>query len=766
MSADEATVTPLTKQTRTTDFSEVGSTGITMFAGQVHDEFLRELRGDRGRKVLAEMRDNDPVVGAVLFALDMLMRQVEWEVVPAQGAASTTHQKDLAEFVHTCLHDMSSTWDDTLSGILSMAPFGWSYCEIVYKKRQGFSEDVSSSAHDDGRIGWRKLPLRLQRTIHKWELDDHGGIQGMWQVTGVGGYKPTFIPITKALLFRTSTATGSPEGRSILRNAYRPWFFKNKMEEIEGIGVERDLAGLPVGWVPPSMLSNDASDGEKLALQEIAATLRNIRRDENEGILFPLAYDEGGKKLYDLTLLSSAGSRQFETDKIISRYDQRIAMTALADFILLGHEKVGSFALGSTKVGLFTAAMDSWLQMIASVFNAYAVPRLMRVNGEDPTDSPRLVPGEVAQVDVAQVGEYITKLAGAGMTLFPDADLEARLRQIGNLPPKSEEAEAEQQAAAQMAAQAAPPGGVPGRPANPDGNPSATKTPSTASGSQEVGKGVVRPFSVAKHVVHDQRTHGNRRGASRGGTEVVGDDRIDVARIGSSSGKPPPRVGAQPLDWKDLTPAETKFLRSTYEGSAAGLTSSITSMSRTRRPPETALEGEIRNADGKRVGSWSIELRRQPKAGNPGENETVAHHGWLRVDPSLQGRGFARAFNQNLEDTYRRQGVAAIELTAALKVGGYLWARKGYDWAKDKKGQPKVPMNVRMRVADAAYGTGRFASEDKAAARQMVRSIRAGKPPTPYEIASLGYDGPRDRRGRTIGQKMMLGSYWNGRKEL
>ena len=41
------------------------------------------------------------------------------------------------------------------------------------------------------------------------------------------------IPISKAMLFRTESAKDNPEGRSILRNAYRSWYFKRRIQEIE-----------------------------------------------------------------------------------------------------------------------------------------------------------------------------------------------------------------------------------------------------------------------------------------------------------------------------------------------------------------------------------------------------------------------------------------------------------------------------------------------------------------------------------------------------
>ena len=45
------------------------------------------------------------------------------------------------------------------------------------------------------------------------------------------------------------------------------------------------------------------------------------------------------------------------TGPIIERHSRHIAMTAMADFILLGHEAVGSFALADSKTDLFGVAL-------------------------------------------------------------------------------------------------------------------------------------------------------------------------------------------------------------------------------------------------------------------------------------------------------------------------------------------------------------------------------------------------------------------------
>lgn len=417
-------------------FQELGTTGLKRWAGTVDEEFLRELQGPRGVKAYREMNDNDPIVGAITFAIDMLLRGVTWRVEPA---SDETEDVEHAEFLKSCRDDMSTTWPDTISEILSFLRFGWSYHEIVYKRRLGPNRDPSrNSRFNDGRIGWRKFPIRAQETLDEWVFDDNGGIQAMAQ-----NAPPTFerrvIPIDKALLFRTTTFKNNPEGKSILRNAYRPWYFKRNIETIEGIGIERDLAGLPKARAPWEWFHASATDDQKAALQALKDVVRNIRRDEQESLVIPGMYDDKGNLLLDVELMSTGGRRQFDTDAIVARYDQRIAMVVLADFILLGHENVGSQSLGGSKIDLFRKALTAWLGVIASTFNRHAVPRLFALNGLSPAELPRLVPGDVSDVDLDGLGEYLEHLSKAGMPLFPDEGLEAHLRDVGGLPERTEE---------------------------------------------------------------------------------------------------------------------------------------------------------------------------------------------------------------------------------------------------------------------------------------------------------------------------------------
>lgn len=440
-----------------------GVTGLIQYSGRMAEEFLQVLSGEKALRVWREMRDNDPIVGAVLFAVDMLMRQVDWRVDAVDDTDAAA--KAAALFVEECIEDLDTTWSESLSSILSMLPFGWSYHETLYKRRQGeHPEDPTlDSRYTDGKVGWRKFEIRAQETLFKWEFDEEGKILGMWQ-QAPPRWEPTLIPIEKALLFRTSAPKNNPEGRSILRNAYRPWYYKKRIEEIEAIGIERDLAGLPVAYIPAQMLSAGATADEVASVAAIKKILAGIKRDEQEGVVFPMSVDEKGNKRFELSLLSTGGRRQFDTTAIIARYESSIAQSVMADFIMLGRTPHGSYALGTAKMDMFSMALGAWLDMIAEVFNLYAIPRLFELNNMDLKLCPSLTHADVKRVDLAELGAYITGLSQAGAPMFPDEVLENYMREVANLPEKSASAVVGTADAAQAKpAAAAPPVTEPGQ---------------------------------------------------------------------------------------------------------------------------------------------------------------------------------------------------------------------------------------------------------------------------------------------------------------
>lgn len=397
------------------------------------EEFLPELRGIRGVEAYLEMADNDATVGAILFAIEMLMRQAEFHIEPG---GDTEKDKEAAEFIESCMNDMDRTWADTLSEILSFLTYGWSYHEIVYKRRVGRTHSpITNSKHSDGLIGWRGLPIRSQDTLYGWVYKDNSDeLLAMDQVPPPY-FEHCVIPVEKALHFRTRSRKDNPEGRSILRTAYRAYYFKKRLEEIEGYGMERDLAGFPVLYAPPDLPIWDNDPEMQEALSRAEAIVSNIRRDAKEGLVLP-----GGENGWKLELISSGSRRQFDTNAVIDRYDKRIATSVLADFVMLGQQQVGSFALADNKTKIFAMAIGTYLDTICEVFNNQGIPRLIDINGDHfkgITDYPTMVHGDIEDKDVAQFSDYVTKMIGAGV-LIPDEALEDEVRRVGGLPERME----------------------------------------------------------------------------------------------------------------------------------------------------------------------------------------------------------------------------------------------------------------------------------------------------------------------------------------
>lgn len=424
------------------DFQTLGVSGEyntnTLYGRQ---DFIPALRGTQAVKTFRQMRDNDPIIGAILTAMDMVLRSVEWRVEPAEGSPQAT---EAAEFLEGVVDDMDHTWEDFISDTLSFLPFGFAVQEMVFKRRMGPNQKRLDrrSAYDDGRIGIRKIASRAQWTIEQFISNEDGELEYVVQNAAqqMGGVK---IPMDKVMLFRTTSVNNDPFGRSVLRNAYLSWYYVERLDSIEAIAVERELNGLPVGRIPNEYMASDAPADKKALKTRIEKILRDLRRNEQSYLLLPsdMMMDDEGKltnqRLVDVELMASNGTRDIDVGKAIMRHQNNMARSVLADFLMLGQSERGSFALSKSKTDLFLQAITAYLNSIAAIINRKMVVRLWALNGFDATLMPTMVPGNVAPVDLEELANFVEKLAGSGATLFPDEDLENHLRSKADLPESS-----------------------------------------------------------------------------------------------------------------------------------------------------------------------------------------------------------------------------------------------------------------------------------------------------------------------------------------
>src|SRR5262249_37768146 len=130
-------------------FAEIGVSGLKSFSGYIAEEDLPELRRQSGVRIYRQMAGGDPILAAILSANALILRAAEWRVEPANA---TLEAEKEANFVEGLFEDMSHTMEDFIAEALSMLQFGWSYHEIVLKRRIGpeESDPTRRSKFSDG----------------------------------------------------------------------------------------------------------------------------------------------------------------------------------------------------------------------------------------------------------------------------------------------------------------------------------------------------------------------------------------------------------------------------------------------------------------------------------------------------------------------------------------------------------------------------------------------------------------------------------------
>lgn len=419
----------------------LGIGGRNVRNGTIHaDEFLPELRGRNAIRKYREMRDNDSTIGAVMYATEQVLRDVKFMVVPSDESDEQAVAE--AKFVESVLEDMDHTLDDHISEALSFLTFGFMPFEVVYKRRIGPYErsPKKNSKYSDGRIGVRKIAARAPWTIDRFDVDyQSGDVKGFYQSTA-NVLGSSYIPMNKAVLYRTTSINGDPTGRSVLRNAYTSYTRLNTIQQYEAIGIERELAGIPHAEIPAEYLSPDATDDQVAFRNNLESILKDVKFNEQGYLITPSDTYPGkdgeptNQKLVTIRLMSSDGNRNIDIDPVVKRYQHDIARSVLSEFLMLGGGSQGSYALSKSKTDLFLRALEAYIQTIVDVLNKQLVERLWQLNGLDYKYLPKIVAGDVAPHDLRELGSFLRNLNGANIDLSDQPDIVDALLVNAELP--------------------------------------------------------------------------------------------------------------------------------------------------------------------------------------------------------------------------------------------------------------------------------------------------------------------------------------------
>lgn len=390
--------TPLKKG----DKDEIGATGTTIFSGQLsQNEYNADLRGALGLAIYDKMRRSDARVKFALAVCELPLRSVSWSIEPA---SDDDQDVEIAEALESNLMNMSITWDSFLHHALIMLWAGYMIFEKVW--------DVG----DDGVI-LRKLAPRLPQTLYKWNLDDTGGFLGIEQQVFVGmQYKTIPIEAEKLLVFTNDKEGSNFEGVSILRTAYKHWYYKDNLYRIDGIAAERHACGVPLFTHPSTAKKDDKDRIDQLGQRLYANESAYVRLEDG----------------YTFDIKGLTGSVR-DIMPSIQHHDRKILESVLADFADLGSGDKGSWALSKDKSSFFLMALKSVAKNIGDTMNAYCVKQWVDYNYAGITEYPKLKCSKLDTRDVVALANAVSQLLTSG-GLTKDEGIEGTMRDVLELP--------------------------------------------------------------------------------------------------------------------------------------------------------------------------------------------------------------------------------------------------------------------------------------------------------------------------------------------
>lgn len=388
---------------------ELGDSGITATKGIIAEEYNPNLRSTQGVRVFDEMRKSDGTVRAAVLVTTLPIRRAKWFVNPA---TDDEQGKEIADFVEHAFFDwMEESWDDVIRQALLMIPFG----VMVFEKVYGVKEDGGKTW-----VTIKKLAPRMPRSIQQWELPD--GTFGIQQIRQEGGIAN--IPGSKLLIFVNEKEGDNWWGTSMLRAAYKHWYYKNTFYKIDSIAFERQGLGVPMIKMPVGYTAADE--------QKAITAAANLRANESAYLILPPEYEA--------EFMNMGASTTRDPQNSINHHNKEILQSVLAQFLELGQTSSGggSRALSQDHSDLFLNALEAIANNLISEFNKNLIPELVDMNFDGVTVYPKLDYNGITRVDVAGLTTAYKAMKDAG-AVTPIPEDEQYLRAAMGLPARTQQ---------------------------------------------------------------------------------------------------------------------------------------------------------------------------------------------------------------------------------------------------------------------------------------------------------------------------------------
>lgn len=406
-----------------TQGAERGATGTENYGGVITgEEYNPALAPPNCFRIYDEMRMSDPNVQASLEIVKTPIMSANWTVQPPKDP--TPQEQEVADFCQSALFErgaMADTWSYFLEHALLQLDFGVSPFERVW------------TLGADGRIRLKRLAPRLPKTIQKWKIDETkgtGALEAMEQLAMKDGrFQTLTIPAEALSVFVRKREGDNWWGRSILRSAYKPWYYLCQAEKAEAVRIYRYGVGIP-------LVSREKDYGPKEGeLEKVEQIAKGIVSHERAYIVTNSAWT------WKILIPEGGSGGVTGTREAIDGHGKSIMRNVLAEFMAGGGEGLNS-GRTRTLANVFASALYTQADDICLVLDLSVLRPLCNFNFQMEAQKlryPTIVANDVTDIDVKQMADILTRLCAVKIVTADD-DLEGFLRELLGVPAMSEEA--------------------------------------------------------------------------------------------------------------------------------------------------------------------------------------------------------------------------------------------------------------------------------------------------------------------------------------
>lgn len=318
----------------------IGDVGSQRFSVNVDStlEYLPALQGPAGASSYMKMSLQDDQIGMILNIYKNPIKSANWSFPKSDDI---TPQEELAIDVLTSYYSKSkgNSLDDLLVQIISCIEYGFSAFELLWKTRP----------YENNIYFVPVLAQRFQPSIENIYVD-RGYVEQTTKDKGL-----VEIPLEDMVFFSLNRQGNDLRGKSVIRNCYQNWIDKNRYKIFQGIGVQRSQTGIPWMEVPEGTNTDDED------YQACETLLKNISTHENAYMITKKGFE------FDIKTFKNDPSK---TQDIITKLDEKNAISVLAQFVLLGtNGGGGAYALSRDQSDMF---LDGLLYIVSYIENKFA----------------------------------------------------------------------------------------------------------------------------------------------------------------------------------------------------------------------------------------------------------------------------------------------------------------------------------------------------------------------------------------------------------